>query len=82
MKSNEIKLTDIVLASTLNLFVELKSVERSDDNKLTFVFQDTPQIRNLIDKTLKQQIAVEPLAFSNKLRNLKSLIHLGGTHAS
>jgi hypothetical protein len=82
MKSNEIKLTDIVLASTLNLFVELKSVERSDDNKLTFVFQDTPQIRNLIDKTLKQQIVVEPLAFSNKLRNLKSLIHLGGTHVS
>lgn len=82
MNSNEIKLTDIVLASTLNLFVDLKSVERSDDNRLTFVFEDTPQTRDLIDQTLKQQITVEPLAFSNKLRNLKSLIHLGGSHAS
>ena len=85
MQSNEIKtikITDIVIAATLNLFVEMKSIERNEDNKLIFIFEDTPTVRNFIDKTLKQQLTVEPISFSNKLRNLKSLIHIGGSNAS
>ncbi len=72
-----LRIQDLALAAVLNLSIPLDSIERINprDNKVTFVFADSSHIDELVDQFWKRQLTVEPLAYFNSLKFIKSRIH-------
>ena len=44
-------------------------------NSTTFTFQDTPELRGLVNDYYSMKGNTEPLAYSANIRSLKSIIH-------
>lgn len=81
MSQENINISDIystdnlALAATLSLWYPLDSIDRTHSRKVKFVFIRNEQLDELLESFWKKEVQVEPLAYFNQLKLLKSRIY-------
>jgi len=74
---NEKRITDIALVTYLRCIgMEFKRVDRRQF-KSTFIFEASPQLEEEMNRFFNHQATVDPLKYSETLRNLKSFVRQG-----
>jgi hypothetical protein len=69
---------DLALAATLSLWVSLDSIDQSPETKrATFNFERSDLLNGLIEDYWHNKLQVEPQAFFNNLRNIKTRLYEG-----
>lgn len=69
-KTPDFSLTSYLITKHFKVFY----VEKGIDNKFTFYFEVNSNLQKEIEQFWQQSATVEPIAFYNSLRTLKSLI--------
>lgn len=54
---------------------DLVTIDTEQGGRLAFIFEDTPQIKEIFDGFWANKISVDPLEFTNIRKNLKSRIY-------
>lgn len=72
--------SDLALATVLALFYALEAVDRSNPYKAEFFFKRDDQLDNVIESFWRRELKIEPIAFFNQLKVLKSQLHQGGNY--
>lgn len=54
---------------------ELRTYEKDEQNLTRFIFQNSPSLQQHVRKFYALEALVNPIAYGNALRNLKSMIH-------
>ena len=67
--------SDLATAACLSLFVLLEDVDNSDSKKTIFIFKKSDELNELLNKYWTGQLKVDPLAYFNELKKLKSIIY-------
>lgn len=67
--------SDLAIAACLSLFVLLEDVDNSDVKKTIFIFKQSNELKELLSKYWAGQLKVDPLAYFNELKRLKSIIY-------
>ena len=67
--------SDLNLAAVLSLDVPIEQVDKQNPAKVQFLFAESRQLRQLVDDYWKGQLRVEPKAFFNQLKNIKTRIY-------
>ena len=57
--------------------VQLNSFSKSDGNTV-FVFNDSSRLKELTESYFNLKALINPIAYGNALKNLKSIIHANG----
>lgn len=70
----EIRTTDLALAATLLLVQPLMRIER-DGKQGTFIFEELPKTRQIMEAYWRNDYLVSPQDYFNKLKSLKTRIH-------
>lgn len=64
--------SDLVLASTLSaLNFQVIDLDRSDESRIGFVFEDTEELQEVVNKFWKEELRLEPLMLFNSMKLLK-----------
>lgn len=71
------KTSDLGLTTTLSLFFPVRTIDRSNPRKVLFVFDQTDELNNFVDKYWRSEIVVEPQTFTNQIKNIKTRIYSG-----
>lgn len=71
---NKYKTNDLYLAAFLKLNNQKISVEKNK-NKVSFIFDETEELLNLINLYLTEEGSCKPLSYTNSIKNLKNLIY-------
>ena len=71
------KTSDLGLATTLSLFFPIKTIDRNNPRKVLFVFDQTKELEQFVDKYWRSEIVIEPKTFTNQIKNIKTRIYSG-----
>ena len=72
---NNYSTTDFNLSAyLLAAGLELKAYERQG-TQLAFLFKDSSKLQDLVDSYYGLSATINPVAFGNAIRNLKSIVH-------
>lgn len=71
------KTADLGLVTTLSLFFPVRTIDRSNPRKVLFVFDQTDELNNFVNKYWRSEIVVEPQTFTNQIKNIKTRIYSG-----
>jgi len=71
------KTSDLGLTTALSLDFPIKTIDRNDPRKVLFVFDQTDELDNFVDKYWRSEITVEPERFTNQMKNIKTRIYSG-----
>jgi hypothetical protein len=73
------KTTSLALAAAIQAYSENKLlfVERSLTNKSTFVFADTPDLTQTINKFWRKELLLDALTYFEALRYIKARLYEG-----
>ena len=74
---NFYRTSDLGLITTLSLHFPIKNIDRRNPRKVLFVFDQTDQLNDFVDKYWRNEIAVEPQTFTNQIKNIKTRIYSG-----
>ncbi len=69
------KTSDLGLVTTLSLYFPVRAIDRSNPRKVLFLFDITDELNNLVDKFWRSEVIVEPQAFTNQMKNIKTRIY-------
>ncbi len=75
MKNKTWKTTDLGLATTISLFYPIKDIDKTNPKKVQFIFENSKKLNLLIKDYWKGKIKVDPSAYFNQLRAMKSRIY-------
>lgn len=75
INKNYYKTSDLALATTLSLYSPIQSIESTDDRRMVFLFDKTPEINDLISKFLIGELRIEPQQYYNQLKVIKTRIY-------
>jgi len=77
MNKNQYLTTSLSLAAAIQLASDSKllSVEKYKDRKSSFVFENTPDLSQIIDKFWKKELPLDALSYFETLRYIKSLLY-------
>lgn len=76
IKNQSFTTNDLALSCTLLCFnFTLAGLDTSDRRKVGFVFIESEELQNTIDRYWNNQLAVNPRDFFNNLKDLKSRIY-------
>ncbi len=67
--------TDLTTAVTLSLFFPLETIDKTNPRKATFVFKRNPQLDDKLKTYWRRELLIEPQAFSNQLKALKTRLY-------
>jgi hypothetical protein len=67
--------SDLSLACTLSLWFPIEKIEKGSSRKATFVFTDTAQLKDLVERYWRGQVKVEPQGFFNQLKTIKTRLY-------
>ncbi len=67
--------TDLACATVLSLFFPLESVDKADPRRAHFIFKRSPKLEQLIEQYRKQELKVEPRAYFDQLKALKTRLY-------
>lgn len=75
-ESDFFKSSDLSLISTLQLYgYSIEAMDRSNLEKIVFVIKRDKELDNLIQSFWSRNLKVEPLAYFESLKNIKSRIY-------
>jgi len=66
--------SDLALATTISLSFPIKIIDRTDSNRVEFIFDNSTELSKLIEAFWKNELSIEPKQFFNQLRILKARI--------
>ncbi len=69
------KTSDLGLASVINIYSPLVKLSRADIRRVEFVFHKTPEIETLIRQYWQRALSIEPQAYFQSMKTLKSRIY-------
>ncbi|HWC58008.1 MAG TPA: DUF5659 domain-containing protein [Candidatus Paceibacterota bacterium] len=77
MQNNYYKTADLALVAVLLLFIpdSLEVVDRGNPHKVLFCFGKSPDLDSLVRRYWNRELAVEPQAFFNQLKQVKVRIY-------
>jgi len=67
--------SDLALVACLAISVPIEEIDRTDPKRAVFVFQDTDGVTELVGRYWAGKVRVEPRAYFEKLREIKSRIY-------
>lgn len=71
------KTSDLGLTTTLSLYFPVITIDRSNPRKVLFVFDQTDELNDFINKYWRNEVVVEPQTFTNQIKNIKTRIYSG-----
>lgn len=81
MKNNldehSFKTADLGLVTSLSLHFPIRTIDRNNPQKVLFVFNQTDELDDFVDKYWRSEITVEPQIFTNQIKNIKTRIYSG-----
>lgn len=77
MKDNCFYVSDLGLATTLSLHFPIKTIDRSNPRRVVFVFDQTDDLNDFVNRYWRNEIVVEPQTFTNQIKNIKTRIYSG-----
>ena len=77
LNENEIKTSDLCLATSLSLYSPILSIKFESSGKGIFIFERSKNNDDLIDSYWNGSLLVKPLEFFQQLKVLKSRIYAG-----
>jgi len=69
------KTSTLPLATVLSLNVPLVNIIWEDGGIAAFIFEDSPQLKDYVQKYLNRELQVEPQTYYNQLKLMKSRLH-------
>ena len=66
---------NLALATAISLWFPLETIDRTNPRKVKFEFFHSEQLDKFIESFWRQEVKVEPQAFFNALKALKSRIY-------
>jgi hypothetical protein len=73
--NNTFKTKDLSLATTINLYKPIEAIDCSDELRIEFIFERDDSLDELVQRYWRYQMMVEPQAYFQKLRQLKTRIY-------
>lgn len=73
-EENYHSISDLYLAAYLKTKGQKFTLSKKN-NKFLFLFEETESLINLINEYLNEDGVCEPLAYTNTIKNIKTLIH-------
>lgn len=67
--------SDLALATFLSLSYSIEYIDRNNPQKVVFSFRDDGQIQAIVERFWKREFSIEPIAYFDQLRLLKSRIY-------
>lgn len=77
LDENYIKISDLTLATTISLYFHIIATDRTNPPRVMFIFERTPELDQLVKRFWRKEITVEPQAFANQIKNIKTRIYSG-----
>lgn len=71
----KIELQELSLAATLLALNFVPSIQKINDKKYTFSFENTPELQKAIDSYWKNQMVLNPKLYWNCVRELKARMY-------
>jgi hypothetical protein len=70
------KSSDLSLVATIQLYgYRIEAIDRSSERKVTFIIKQNAELDNLIQSFWSRSLRVEPLAYFESLKLIKSRIY-------
>lgn len=69
------KTSDLALAATLSLRFPIRTIDRGNPGKVIFLFELTDELDVFVNRFWRNEVSVEPQAFFNQLKNIKTRIY-------
>jgi len=73
--NNYYSTSDLALAAAISLYYPLEVVDRTNPHKAQFLFKRDEQLNQFIESYWKSAITIEPKAYFNQLRIIKSRLY-------
>lgn len=67
--------SDLACAAAISLFVQLEDVDKNDPRRAQFIFARTPELEDIIAEFQKRQLSVEPRAYFDQIKALKTRLY-------
>ena len=67
--------SDLALATTISLWHPLEAVDKTNPSKAQFLFKRDENLNQLIESFWKQELRIEPQAYFNQLKIIKSRLY-------
>ena len=67
--------SDLACAAALSLFFAIESVDKADPRRAYFLFERTPKLDTVLGKYQKQELRVEPRAYFDQIKALKTRLY-------
>ncbi len=67
--------SDLALATAISLYHPLETVDRTNPAKAQFLFKRDAGLNQLIENFWKQELRIEPQAYFNQLKIIKSRLY-------
>jgi len=67
--------SDLALAATISLWYPLEAIDRTNPYKSQFMFMRSENLDELIEAFWRNELKVNPLAYFNQLKNIKTRLH-------
>ena len=69
------KTSDIGLAATLALSFPVEGINKTNPKRAIFLFVESPNLKTVVEHYYLAKTGVEPMAFLNKIKTLKTMIN-------
>lgn len=66
---------DLALAAAISLWYPIESIDRTNPSKAQFLFKRDDKLDKLIEAYWKQELRIEPQAYFNQLKVIKSRLY-------
>lgn len=67
--------SDLSLATTLSLWCPIEDIDRSNPRKALFIFQNTEELKKLVNEYYRNEIKISPQVYFNQLRVVKARLY-------
>jgi hypothetical protein len=74
-KQHMYQTSDLACAAAISLFTPIEDVDKSDPRRAYFIFARTAELEDLLDKFQKRQLPVEPRAYFDQIKALKTRLY-------
>lgn len=73
--SNFYATSDLPLVATLSLYFPVEKIDTTNPRRTSFLFLQTSELNDLITKYWRKELRIEPLAFFNQLKTVKTMLY-------